>query len=344
MVKKARIGVVIVSYGHEKEMKQIVATLEKQKESGDKIVIVDNHPNKKAATIAKTMKMVDYVVCPTENKGFSAGCNEGVAACYSDVDIFLFLNPDTLPGDTVLRAIREADFKKYAAVMPLLVLPDGKVNSAGNVVHTSGLSWCDGYEQLASLYTQPRDITVLSGACTAISKVWWQKLDGMSESYFMYYEDTDLSTRIILQGGKMQLLPMARVTHDYDYAKGTYKWLYLERNRPLYILRTWPASVIVVLLLELFFVEIGLWLVALLQGRLASKARAFGMMLLALPRTFRERAVVQKERRISGYDFMQTLTPYLDSPVLGLLGKNRVIKALFVTYYRVMRGLLKMVS
>lgn len=338
MVISNKIGVVIVSYGHEDLLPGLLGALVDQARAGDKIVVVENHPNRKGAAVARQFKSV--AVIEADNKGFSNGCNIGAATIVDDVDVLFFLNPDTKPESNVLEVIRGVDRAKYAAFMPLLVLPDGRVNSAGNVVHMSGLSWCDGYEDSADGYMDVMDVSVLSGACAAITTEWWRKVGGLSEDYFLYYEDTDLSTRILLAGGRMALFPKAHVVHDYDFSKGTHKWLYLERNRPLYIIRNWPLAVIAVLALQLLFIELGLWLVAILQKRFRSKFSATIMFFEALPEAIADRWVIQKTRTISSYDFLRSLVYEFNTPVLGSLGKNTIILSVFKLYYKLSLGVL----
>lgn len=341
MNKKVVVGVVIVSYGHQTVLPNLVNLLGRQKRKGDKIAVVDNHPNKKGFESVVNNKAVDFAI-RADNNGFSSGCNIGASKLIKFVDVLLFLNPDTLPAKNVFDSVRNADYSHYAAVMPILMLPNKTVNSAGNVVHISGLSWVDGYGQNLNKYTKRLEVSVISGASMAISKTWWNKLGGLPEGYFMYYEDTDFSTRVLLQGGKLGLLTNTYIEHDYDFGKGTHKWLYIERNRLLYIIRTWPASVIAVLSIQLLFVEIGLWVVAIFDKRLGSKLKATGMTIKSIPSAIKDRHFIQKSRAISGYDFLQTLTYKLDTPLLGKIGNNSLVKFIYSTYYWVCLLILKL--
>lgn len=341
MSKKPIVGVVIVSYGHEKFLPNLVKALRNQMNSDDKIVVVDNHPSRSSYDCVVNNKNVDFAI-PSDNKGFAAGCNTGAEKILKLVDVLFFINPDTMPKQGVIDVVRSADYSYYAAIMTLLVLPDKTVNSAGNVVHISGLSWSDGFGSKISDYTKNQEISCLSGACMAISKKWWNKVKGIPESYFLYYEDTDFSSLIILMGGKLGLLPDAHVEHEYDFKKGTYKWLYIERNRPLYILRTWPLSVIIVLSIQLLFVGIGLWFVALLQKRLKLKFKSLIMTIKALPETLKARHQIQKTKVISGYEFLSKLSYKLDTPMLGKLGNNWAINIIYMVYYKICLAILRL--
>ena len=341
MIRKPIIGIVIVSYGHEKYLTNLVKLLRDQMRAGDQIVVVDNHPSGNSHSIMSGHKAVDFAI-KADNNGFAAGCNEGASKIINLVDILFFVNPDTSPEKNVIDVIRNADYEKYSAVMPLLLLPNGDVNSAGNTIHISGLSWSSGYGIPTEKYNKDQDVSALSGACLAVSKKWWNKLGGIPESYFLYYEDIDFCTQIILRGGRLCLLPKAKIEHDYDFSKGSHKWVYLERNRPLYILRTWPTSVIVVLFIQLFLVEIGLWVVAILQKRFKMKIKSFFMTLKALPIVIKNRHIIQKKRKISGYEFLLTLSYKLDTPMLGKIGENKLINTIFMIYYKISLQILKL--
>ena len=58
----------------------------------------------------------------------------------------------------------------------------------------------------------------------------------------MYGEDVDLSLRLRLAGWGVGVVPAARVEHDYEFAKGDYKWFHLERNRWWTVLGAYPGA------------------------------------------------------------------------------------------------------
>ena len=61
----------------------------------------------------------------------------------------------------------------------------------------------------------------------------------------MYGEDLDLALRLRLAGWGVGVVPAARVEHDYDFAKGDYKWFHLERNRWWTVLGAYPTPLLV---------------------------------------------------------------------------------------------------
>lgn len=338
---KVSIGVILVSYGHVNELQKLVPAIRKQLKLHDRLVVVDNHPDQE--TIEAFSEDRSALTIGQDNRGFAAACNMGARSIVQDVDLLVFLNPDALPGEGMFDSIRQLDLDKYAGGMPVILLPDGTINSAGNVVHTTGVSWCDKYAQNKTAAKSVENVNVLSGACAVIVSEWWQKVGGMDEGYFMYYEDTDLSTRILQSGGKLTLLTDAYCVHDYEFDKGSYKWLYLERNIPLYILKNWPLTVIILLLPQLIFSALSFWLLAIAQKRFMLKLKSTVMMFRALPEFLQSRGATRKANILSNYDFFSTLYAGLDSPLLSPLVNNSATNYLSRLYYSVCLVILRII-
>lgn len=335
------LGIVIVSYGHEADVQRCVQSFLPQLSEGDRVVIVDN---KKPWIFAENVSFDDsrIRVIEHDNGGFAAGCNVGAAEL--DTDVVFLLNPDTVVEDpTLLDSMREMADGEYAAWMPYLLLADtGKVNSAGNALHISGLSWVNGLDSEPDYTAGISDIAIASGACLAVKKSWWDKLGGMEERYFMYHEDTDFSARILLAGGRIGLVHKAYVNHSYDYGKGDHKWIYMERNRILFALGTWPAPVVLVLLPQIIGVEAGLWLVAAKDNRLGLKVKSTVELLKSLPIIPSMRKKVQAETAISPRDFYKRMSWQLDNPNLGL-ANNSTVQRVYKTYYTLAGVLLRVI-
>lgn len=326
-----KLGIVIVTYGNEDTIRSLLDKLGKDKKRSDSVVLVDNHPSHKCALIAENHVAVDVTIC-SDNVGlFAGGCNRGAAELPSDIDLVFFLNPDTMPLGDALDKIRHGK-PGWGAWMPLLLLPDGKVNSAGNIIHVSGLSWVSHLGDDASDFTKSHEVSLLSGACMVIRKKVWDEIVGFAE--IMYYEDVDISLRMRLRGHKLGILPKVHIEHDYVFDKGKLKNFYLERNRYLLILRTWPAGVILVLSPMLIIVELGLWAISILQRRFLLRIRSSLSSLKALPHTLRERREIRQTRAISTGQFLSILGFNADSPMLGFIGRSSLVNFIFAQYYR----------
>ena len=331
------LGIIIVSHNNQSTLKKLLATLNKQVSEVDFIVVIDNHIDHKSVSVAEQFSCVNKII-KTHNNGFAAGCNLGAKSLPKNITHILLLNPDTMPGKKSIEGFRSIA-NNWNASMGLLLLSEKKINSAGNAVHISGLSWCNEFNTPTALLKYPESIFIASGACMLIEKILWDNIGGMYEEYFLYYEDTDLSTRIILNGQNIGLEPSIHIYHDYDYKKSDLKWFYLERNRYIYILRCWPISVILLLLPLLICVDAGLWVVSVFERRFILKVRSTGSFLRALPRALKSRRAVQKKKAISSYDFFIHLEPQINTAQLGDLSKFTIINKISVAYCLVVRKL-----
>ncbi len=313
--------------------------VEQEKRVGDQVVLVDNHPDLRCSKIAEDHPGVDHVLRPG-NIGFGAGCNLGAESLGDDVDVLLFLNPDAFPKPGSIDVLRDASTKGWAAWMGLVLLPDGRVNCAGNVVHVSGLAWCAGYAEPADRYSSEEEISCLSGADLAVDRKVWEEIGGFAAEYFLYYEDIDLFFRLQMKGYKTGIVPKSHIEHDYDFQKNDRKWFYLERNRYLFIIRTWPSSVIVVLAPLLLAVEVALWLISLVQGRFWLKVRSSLAFVKVVPFALRSRRELQASRVIGPLEFLDMLAYRIDTPLIDAFARHRFVDAVLGAYYKYARTLL----
>ena len=322
------LGIVVITYGNEDVLKQLLGRLVAEKKKNDYLVIVDNHSNQRCAQMAARSKTVDLVIKRPQNPGFAAAANQAAAAMPKQVDTLLFLNPDVLPATGALGKLRTAG-DHFDAWMGLLTLPDGTINSAGNVYHTTGLSWCDHFGQAAKSVKNQHRVKIVSGACFAIKRQYWQKLGGFYEPYYMYFEDTDLSLLARRAGLTCGLVPTAYFEHDYVYNKSNTKWFYLERNRYVFILRQWPLAAIVIMLPLLLASELAFWVMSIAQGRFWLRVKSCWSFLKIAPTTLRARRQITTTYPISNTEFFEFLHPHIDTPLRRLGAVARLVNWAF---------------
>ena len=331
--KTDRLGIVLVAYDSVDSVERLLAVLGEEKLPGDRIVLVDNHPAHACARLAEEAGVVDEIIRST-NVGFGAGCNLGAARIENDVELLLFLNPDSLPERGAITLLRGGGREEWAAWMGLLLLPDGLINSAGNTVHTSGLSWCTGYGEDPAVYRPEREVVSLSGADMVVRSQVWRQLGGFAEGYFLYFEDIDFCFRLRQAGHALGVVWDARIGHDYEFRKGAQKWFLLERNRYVFIARTWPLALLLVLFPLLIATEIGLWLASIFQGRLLIRLRAVASFVRVSPAVLKERRAVTRERSLAAYECLRMLEPRIETPLLPRLVRNRATSVVFAGYQK----------
>ncbi len=90
----------------------------------------------------------------------------------------------------------------------------------------------------------------LTAACLMVGSLTWRALDGFDESYFLYWEDVDLSYRALAMGAPLIVCSEAVAVHDeggtQERSHGSaMSWDYYYfniRNRLLFATRNLPAD------------------------------------------------------------------------------------------------------
>jgi GT2 family glycosyltransferase len=336
-----RLSVVVVTFNSASEIGRMLPSLVEQLGERDELVVVDNASEDGTPEQVERLAPGTRVIRNRQNVGFAAGVNAGAAEAQGE--LLVLLNPDAVPQPGFVEAIRRplADRLGWAAWMGLVTSDGGRVlNTDGNVVHFTGITWAGGAGMRAPAAGDGRDVAALSGACLALPRATFRRMGGFPPQFFSYQEDTDLSLRLRLEGERLGLEPAAVVDHSYEFAKGASKWRHLERNRWAILIRTYPAPLLALIAPALALTELALIGVSLFGGWGRQKLLANVDTIRALPRLVLERRQIQARRQIGSAQFAAGLTAELDSPFLGRLARVRPIRWGLRAYWSGVRALL----
>jgi N-acetylglucosaminyl-diphospho-decaprenol L-rhamnosyltransferase len=339
-----RLSVIIVAHNSLTDLRRTLPMLCAELGSADEVIVVDSGSEDALRAQLPELAPAARLIVAGGNVGFAAGANLGAAAARGE--LLVLLNPDAAVQPGWGTAIREPWAGPWAAWMALVTLDSGRaINTAGGVLHFTGLGWAGQIGELIDTAPQvPTEVGFLSGACLAIPVATWRETGGFPADFFMYCEDVDLSLRLRLRGGRIAVVPDARVLHDYEFAKGAQKWRLLERNRWATVLRTFPGPLLVLLAPGLLITELAIWAAAISGGWGGMKARATLDLIRLLPQLRHERRGIQAARRISSAQFAAGLTAELSSPYLGAAARSGVIAMLMGRYWAAVRSLLSLSS
>ena len=336
------LSVLIVAWNSREELRRTLPALAPELGEGDELIVVDNDSSDGTAEEVEVLAPSARVLRSTRNAGFAGGCNEGAAEARGD--LLVILNPDAAPRRGWGEAIRRpwVEGRGWAAWQALVADGDGAtINSAGNPVHFTGIVWAGGHGRPLAEAPPAGEVPALSGACLAIPRDTWEQVGGFPERYFLYHEDVDLSLRLRLRGGTLGIEPAAVVDHDYEFGVNEHKWRWLERNRWAFLVRIYPASLLVLLAPALLLAELALLPASFAAGWGRQKLAANAEALRWLPRLLRERRHVQATRTVSAAEFAAWLTPDLDSPFIPAPARSAPAHLALRTYWRVVRALLR---
>ncbi|HET7511100.1 MAG TPA: glycosyltransferase family 2 protein [Solirubrobacterales bacterium] len=335
------LSVLIVAYESRDDLRKTLPALLPELGEGDELIVVENKAGDGSAEVVRELAPAARIVRMGRNAGFAGGCNAGAEVASGD--LLVILNPDAAPlpgfGEAICRPWREG--RGWAAWQALVADGEARtVNSAGNPVHFTGIVWAGDHGEPLSAVTVPGEVTVASGACLATPLAEWRRVGGFPEQFFMYHEDVDLSVRLRIEGGAVGIEPSAIVAHDYEFGANPDKWRLLERNRLAFLVRIYPASLLVLLAPALLATDLALLAVSFAGGWGRQKLRANLEFLRWLPRLLRERRAIQRQRTITPAAFAAQLTPDLDSPLISPLARSLPARLALRTYWRAVRLLL----
>lgn len=103
------------------------------------------------------------------------------------------------------------------------------------------------YELDSPFYNKRAELNAFSGASALIDKNVFVTLGGFDESFFMYYEDLDLSLRMKRMGWRIVYEPRSLVYHIHSGSSGEWSALFLynvEKNRLATLVKHFPATVV----------------------------------------------------------------------------------------------------
>lgn len=214
--------------------------------AGVQVFVVDNRStDAEREAIGNVCGERGWILVETSaNRGFGAGVNRGVeVARLAGLDTFITVNPDARVSTPVLLELcRAAHASPRSLIGPAMVDSTGADHFRGSLVSmrsgaiSSGWEAGDGDAEWKNW---------LSGACLAFSAEAFNALEGFDESYFLYWEDVDLSRRAVRAGVTLRLRTDLEVVHDEGgthgvqraRAKSAIYYRYNTRNRLRFAVR-----------------------------------------------------------------------------------------------------------
>ena len=343
-----QLGIIIVTYNNERHvgplLRSLAATIDPAQVT---IFLLDNaSADGTVAAIEReqaALKLPLRIERSAENLGFARGNNVAYAKLQAEspCEHIMLLNADTVVHENwwppLLAALAGPGVGTAA---PLLLLPDGTINSRGNALHFLGLGFVQGYGEPPD--DVPRELALFSGSGAAVAfrsatlekmnvqlgtqGIFWERL-------YLYAEDTDLGWRMRLAGLDNRLVPVSRVTHDHAFRFGPRdgavdRLFWIERNRYLLLLANFKQATLVLLLPWVVASEIalvlGLWKLYPQRVKLWRAVRQE-----ARTPEFREhRRRVQSARIASDHDLLGAMTGSIRHGALPFGAVDRVLDAI----------------
>ncbi|MBN2346976.1 MAG: glycosyltransferase family 2 protein [Candidatus Aminicenantes bacterium] len=182
------------------------------------VIVVDNASGAAASALAPYRDRLT-VLRNAENLGFTRANNRGAAAARGE--FLLFLNSDTrVFPDTLARLVAFAEAHPQAgAVGPLVLNGDGTLQlSCGRPFSLLSEFWHKAVLAPRARGADPgalkaRAVGWVSGCCLLTRREWFPGGRVFDEEIFLYFDDSELCTRLRKEGRKVFFFPGARIVH-----------------------------------------------------------------------------------------------------------------------------------
>lgn len=222
--------VIVLNWNGRRWLERCLPALARQRRPPTEVVVVDNASTDDSVAWIRSAHPWVQVVAVDSNLGFAAGNNRGARGATTDA--LIFLNNDTEPDDDWLDrlvAAAEADEARALVTSQLVYWDDpARIDSAGDGYLRCGGGFKVHHGQPATTAPGARDVFGACGAAFLIRRDWFERLGGFDETFFMVYEDVDLSYRARLQGATVWYAADARVRHGGSASMGRVSALAVE--------------------------------------------------------------------------------------------------------------------
>ncbi|MDG4786342.1 glycosyltransferase family 2 protein [Micromonospora sp. WMMD1102] len=242
---------VVVTHNSARHVTEAVAPLLR---AGLRVRVVDNNSTDHTVALL-TERFPDVTVIANQrNAGFAAAVNQGLAGCTDDV--LLVVNPDcVLPAPAARELVVHLRARPDVGIVgPRLVDAHGRPaisahpfetltsvvlsRFGGSLVPVAVRRLLAGVRRRAAydacrVPSAPVSVDWLSGACLAIRRHLFDRIGGLDEGYFMYYEDEELCLQARRLGADVVLLPTATARHTGGGSSADPGWIWPHLYRSM---------------------------------------------------------------------------------------------------------------
>jgi len=213
------VTVVIPTYGSPARLFDTVRALRKTapRRGSLRIVVVDDGSPSKHQQALRELSGAELVLA-SENAGFAAGVNRGLARAPEGDDVVV-LNNDVIAHTGWLERLQRAAYadERVGIVGPKLLYPDGRIQSAGSYRNLDQPEWFDHRYRSRAGDHGPAGVRWpalgVTGACMYIKRAALDRIGSFDAGFGMAYEDMDYCLRAWAAGHEVAYDPNPTLTH-----------------------------------------------------------------------------------------------------------------------------------
>jgi len=310
------------------------------------IIVVDNNSTDSTIDLISHSYPKVKIIRNVKNLGYAEGNNAGVKNAQGKY--IAIINPDTQVSPNWLKPLVDGlDSKNTAVCQPKIMLLKQKnlINCTGKETHFLGFEWLKDYKK-EDYNLNSSTISSFSGSIFLTTKIFFTKLGGFDESFFMYYEDGDFSWRTRLLGKNLLLISSSLAFHDYkftpneNYQKTKQKFYFLERNRLILMIKNYSTRTLILIFPAIILMELGMNIYFLSKGWWLEKIKGYIWIIANIKNIETKRSFIQKSRVISDKELSSDFISKINYKEFDNLILSYFINPLLCTYWKVIKKLI----
>jgi GT2 family glycosyltransferase len=239
------VSIILVNYNGSQVVIDCLDSLQNTLQTiAHEVIVVDNASTDGSADLIETLFPTVHLVRQSQNRGFGAGNNRG--ASLAKGEFLLLLNTDTLLTFDILPYLVDLMRQDLTIgiIGPRLLNPDGGLQRS-TAPEISIWGECQALKQqlddrsrhqISQKFAKMQDVDIVVGAALFIRRGLFEVLAGFDETFFMYFEESDLCRRAQTKGWKVVYAPSVSLIHlgGYSVSKTSDKLRLDYRRSQLY--------------------------------------------------------------------------------------------------------------
>jgi len=309
------VSIIIVTYNNKDDIEECLDSILNQTYKNFEIIVVDNASKDGTPDIVQRKYPTVRLIRSPKNLGYAGGNALGLK--YAKGDYIVILNPDTIVDKNWLQelvSIANRD-NKIGIVGACILLYDqpSRINALGNVLHFTGLVFCNAFCEPYDKYREKDQYLALpSGAAFLIKREVIEEVGFMDKFFFMEFSDTDFVVRALSKGWDSLVTPKAKAYHKYRLKMNPLRLYILERGRYYFLLRNFEIKTLLILLPGLLISEFLIFGFATARGKeyLISKLLAVRSILKRLHRLISRKTANKNFKKTVDKDILRKYASY----------------------------------
>lgn len=219
------VAITIVNWNGWKDTLKCIESLRQLKYPRYEIFVVDNGSTDNSVEKIRSYWPEVRILETKRNLGYGGGCNVGIREALKGVAKYVWLlnNDIYVHSDDLLKLVEVGEkLPRSGAIGSVVYFWDSpaKVHAwgGGRVNHWLGTTRLGrGQEE--------KELDYLNGASLLLRREAIEDVGLFDERFFMYWEDTDMGTRLRSHGWELSVAPESRVLHKVSGSLNKERWL-----------------------------------------------------------------------------------------------------------------------